>query len=351
LGNAVCDSLAHHRGLLGAIRGAQPPSKNGFSHANRCRNPEMAEDLFWKLAEHLSSQQGTFGLGRDRRGLPRRFKRSVYVVDSTTIQLVANCMPWAKHKRRKAAAKCHLRLDMGSMLPAFVVVDSARDSDPVRAYELCAGLREGEIVVFDKAYVDFKHLIQLDQRGVCWVTRSRGNMAAEVLKKRPCQRQDVILADEEVLLSNPKTLKHYSQPLRRVRAKVKLKGVWTEMTFITNNLHWAASSVCDLYKSRWNVEVFFKELKQNLNVCDFLGHNANAVRWQLWTALIVHLLLRYQAHLHDWSFAFARICTVIRGVLWDRLDLDALLKGYGSADGDIRLLARADQAYLPGFFG
>jgi hypothetical protein len=100
----------------------------------------------------------------------RRFRRAIHVVDSTTIQLVASCMDWAKHRCRKAAAKCHLRLDLHSFLPRFAIIDTARENDAKRSRELCAGIRAGEIVVFDKAYVDFAHLFDLLQRGVFWVT-------------------------------------------------------------------------------------------------------------------------------------------------------------------------------------
>ena len=163
--NDVCDALRLHSGPLSAIRGATAPKRNTLSHANRQRDPAMAENLFWQTLEHL---QGLCpGFGRRRR--PRfafRFKRMIHLVDSTTIQLVANCMDWAKHRRRKAAAKCHLRLNLQSFLPRFAIVDTARHSDAKKARELCAGLLAGEIVIFDKAYLDLLHLFELFKRGV-----------------------------------------------------------------------------------------------------------------------------------------------------------------------------------------
>jgi hypothetical protein len=108
--NDVCDDLRSHSGALSTLRGAGPPSRNGLSHANRERNADMAEELFWSTLRHLQSQAPAFGIGRQYVGFPRRFKRTINVVDSTTITLVANCMDWAKHRRRKAAAKCHMRL-------------------------------------------------------------------------------------------------------------------------------------------------------------------------------------------------------------------------------------------------
>ena len=108
--NDVCDSLGYHSGALSSIRDATPPSRNGLSHANRVRDAKMAEDLFLKMHDHLHRICPGFGIGVG--GLPRRFKRTINMVDSTTIQLVANCMNWGRHRRQKAAAKCHVRLDL-----------------------------------------------------------------------------------------------------------------------------------------------------------------------------------------------------------------------------------------------
>ena len=157
----------------------------------------MAERLFWAVLEHLRTLQPCFGTGRRFRGLPRRFKRVIHVVDSTTIQLIASCLDWAKHRRRKAAAKCHLRLDLQSLLPRFAIVDTARDNDAVRAREVCAGIRAGEIVIFDRAYVDFPHLFALLLRGAFWVTRTKENVQLRVVKKRLRRPQGRILRDSE----------------------------------------------------------------------------------------------------------------------------------------------------------
>jgi len=126
--NNVCDGLRIHKGKLGAIRGATPPARNTLSHANKVRSSEMAEDLFWSTLDHLKTICPSFG-GRTYKGLPRRFKRVIHAVDSSTIQLVANCMDWAKHRRQKAAAKLHMRLDLQSFLPKFAIVDTAKHND------------------------------------------------------------------------------------------------------------------------------------------------------------------------------------------------------------------------------
>ena len=148
--NDICDTLQNHSGVLTTIREATPPSRNGFSHANRNRNADMAEDLFWKVFEHLEKiSPGFRQQGRKYCAIPQRFKRIINVVDSTTIQLVANCMDWAKHRRRKAAAKMHLRLDLHSFLPSFVLVKAASSNDAKEARAVCTGIAAGEIPLFD----------------------------------------------------------------------------------------------------------------------------------------------------------------------------------------------------------
>ncbi len=137
--NDICNGLRHHVGWLARIRGATPPSRNGFSHANKVRDAGMAEKLFWSVLEHLRNLQPRFGIGAGRKGLAYRFTPTIHVVDSTTIQLIASCLSWAKHRRRKAAAKCHLRLDLQSLLPRFAIADTARDNCNARAREVCAG--------------------------------------------------------------------------------------------------------------------------------------------------------------------------------------------------------------------
>lgn len=346
--NDVCDALRHHVGWLARIRGATAPSRNGLSHANKHRDAVMAEKLFWQVLAHLQSIQPAFGTGRRFRGLTGRFKRAIHVVDSTTIQLVASCLDWAKHRRRKAAAKCHLRLDLQSLLPRFAIVDTARDNDNARAREVCAGIRAGEIVIFDRAYVDFAHLFGLLLREVFWVTRTKENLKFRVVKKRLHAPLGKLLRDDEVVLTNPKSRGEYPNRLRRVTALVELDGQETVMEFLTNNFQWSPATVADLYRSRWQIEVFFKQIKQTLQLCDFMGHSANAVRWQVWTALLLFVLLRFQAFLHSWPHSFTRLFTLLRALVWDRFDLHLLLDFYGTAGERWRMCAQPQLAYLPG---
>lgn len=344
--NDVCDGLQLQAGPLGALRGATAPSRNGFFHANRQRPAVMAEKLFWATLEHLKTQSPGFGAGRPR-GPAFRFKTPIHLVDSTVMELVANCVDWARHRRRKAAAKTHLRLNFQSLLPEWVVVDTAAEHDNERARELCAWLRPGEIVVFDKAYIDFLHLRQLDQWGIFWVTRAKENMAYTVVEKRPPAKDPRILRDEIIVLKDP--VRQAPEKMRRVVARVEVDGREREMTFLTNHLQWSARSVADLYRCRWDIEVFFKQIKQTLQLADFLGHNANAVQWQVWTALLTYVLLRYLSHLSRWAHSFTRLFAIVRAALWQKFDLHKLLERYGTAGGHFRHLARPAQAYFAGF--
>ena len=346
--NDVCDSLRIHCGPLSAVRGATPPSRNNLSHANKRRPAELAEQLFWAMLAHLQALAPGFGSGGTGRRLASRFKAPIHAVDSTVIELVAACTGWAEHRRRKAAAKCHLRIDVRHQLPRMAVIDTAREHDESRARELCAALAAGEIVLFDKAYVDFAHLYELDQRGVFWVTRPKASMAYRVVKKRLRQPQGRILRDDEIVLTVFRTGRKYPQRLRLVEAEVEIDGQWRTMTFITNNLDWAPSSVAELYRCRWQIEVFFKQIKQTLQLSDFLGNSANAVRWQVWTALLCYVLLRFLAHLSRWSSSFIRLWALTRSVLWQHLDLRRLLERHGTAAGSFRYLARPEELWLPG---
>ena len=346
--NDVCDALKNHAPKLLRIRDAVAPSKNALSHANRERDGAMAEALFWALLNNLTAAFPKFG-GQKFKGLPRRFKRAVHAVDSSTIQLVANCIDWARHRRRKAAAKLHLRLNVQSFLPAFAIVDTAAHSDSKRAREVCAGLDAGEIAVFDRAYVDFAHLWDLTLRGVFWVTRAKSNMLYRVKKRLLKKQTGKILRDDIITLVGVGMSEKYPQPLRLVRALVEVDGVEREMVFLTNNLEWAASSIAELYQSRWQIEVFFKEIKQTLQLCDFLGHNRNAVLWQVWTALILYVLLRFLAYSNSWRHGFKRFFCLLRASVWDGVSVTSLATLCGTAGGGPPLRAAPEQLYLHGF--
>jgi hypothetical protein len=346
--NDVCDALGLHSGPLSSLRGATPPTRNNLSHSNKVRPAAMAEKLFWAVFEHLGNLSPQFVSGKAGKRFARKFKRTIHLVDSTTIPLIASCMDWAKHRRRKAAAKCHLRLDLQSFLPRFAIVDTAKHNDAKRARELCAGIKAGEIVIFDKAYVDFSHLADLCQRLVFWVTRAKENLSYKVVRRYQKKAKGKILRDDLIQLKTPASRQDYPELMRRIVALVEVDGREMEMVFLSNNLEWSAESIVELYRCRWQIEVFFKQIKQTLQLTDFLGTSANAVRWQIWTALLVYLLLRYVSFLSQWSHSFSRLFTLIRTCLWKKWDLLSVTNIYGTADGHFRYLAQPEQAYLPG---
>jgi len=344
--NDGCDSLRLHSGPLSSLRAATPPSRNNLSHASRHRPALLAETLFWSVLGHWQSLAPGFARGRSR--LMHRFKASIHVVDSTVLALIASCVSWAGHRRRKAAAKCHLRMDLRSQLPRFAIIDTARENEARRARELCAAIRAGEMVIFDKAYVDFAPLLDLAVRGVFWVTRARDDFRRRVAERRLKKPEGQILCDDLVRPAGGLSRRKYPAVLRPVIALVEVDGQERAMVFITNHVSWAASSVAGLYRCRWQIECFFKQIKQTLQGGDFLGNSANAVRWQLWSALLCYVLLRFLAHVSRWAHSFTRLWAVCRSALWQRLDLRALLERYGTAGGDFQCLGQPEQAWLPG---
>ena len=348
--NDVCDWLRLKARAIAAY-GLTPPSRNNLSHANKERDARFTELVFWSTLAHLHQRDRSFGgqrPGGGSRKLLHRFKVKVHAVDSTVMELVANCMSWAKHRRRKAAAKMHMRLSLNSFLPTFAIVGSASEHDNKRARELCAGLQDGEVVVFDKAYVDFAHLHDLDLRGVQWVTRAKDNFRYRTVRNLPVFKGGNIVKDQIVKLTGAKWKALDGWTLRRVEAWVEVEGKMRLMVFITNNVEWSARSVCDLYRARWDIEVFFKQVKQTLKFGDFLGHNANAIRWQVWTALLVYVLLRFAAHMSQWGHSFTRLFAVVRAAMWERLDLLGVLRSYGTAGGSLTMLGSPQTSWLPG---
>ena len=182
----------------------------------------------------------------------------------------------------------------------------------------------------DSGYIDFEHLYDLEVRGVVWVTRAKENLQYEVVETYPVKVGGKVVSDELVGLENPASRKAYPELMRRIVAWVEVDGQDRLMTFLTNQLTWCPESVAELYRCRWQIEVFFKQIKQTLQLADFLGTSANAVRCQVWTALLVYLLLRYLAFLSNWAHSFSRLFAVVRTCLWRKWDLLKLLARFGT---------------------
>ena len=181
------------------------------------------------------------------------------------------------------------------------------------------------------------------------MSRAKDNMQYRVTERLKTTDNPRILSDELIELTVFNSRRDYPQLLRRVVALVEIDGEDVEVVFLSNHLAWSAWTVAELYRCRWDIEVFFKEIKQTLQLADFLGHNANAVRWQIWIGLLVHLLLRYLAYLHSWAHSFTRLFTVVRAGLWRCWHLGELLDRYGTAKPSGRIQATPELAYLPGF--
>ena len=342
--NDICDSLRLHSGYLSQIRDCTPPSRNGLAHANATRDAAMAEELFWGTFDDIRRRHPAFMNGSRRYpGLPHRFKRAIHVVDSTTIQLIAKCLDWARHRRQKAAAKMHLDLDLRSFLPNLAVIGPAKDSDAKMAREVCAPIRAGEIVVFDRAYVDFGHLHDLTMRGVTWVTRYKEGILHDIVGQQLSQeemgqarhmrdkgifrgQQPIVLSDRMIKLTGEETARKHPENVRMVVARMLVDGKPCEMAFLSNNLQWSPYSICDLYRARWGIETFFKEIKQTLQLADFMGTGENAIKWQIWTALLAYLLLRLIGWLAGWRQSFRRLFTLIKGMIWSRRNLVLLIE-------------------------
>jgi hypothetical protein len=202
--------------------------------------------------------------------------------------------------------------------------------------------------LFDKAYINFLHIFSLDRRGVHWVTRAKDNMAYTVKKKLLKKPTGKILRDNLILLKSPKSRHQYPDTFRRVEMLVELDGKESVMVFITNNTALVASSVGALYKSSWGIEVFFKQIRQTLCISGFLGKCKHAIRWQLWAALLRYLLLRHHGQQSNWPHSFSRLFTILRGLLWDKVNIVKLREHYGTTSGRWRMRAPPETTYLPG---
>lgn len=348
--NEICDAEEVHRKKLFRIRGMLPARRNTLSNANRTRDPCVAEKLFWRVYASLQASDRAFFRQAPKGRLARFRTRRIFAADSTTLQLSLNSIDWAKHRRRKAAAKLHMRCDVATRLPVFACVTSAKMADCRAMATLCDGLKAGDIAIFDRAYNDFGALWSLEAKLAFFVVREKTRMLYKVVKRQA--KSDLptdVFSDEEIRLTGIQTRNKYPETLRRIRARVEVDGKTKELVFLTNNMDWSASTIAELYRARWQVELLFKELKQTLQLRDFYGENENAVKWQIWTALLAHLLLRYMAWRSKWRGSYTRFAGVVRAALWERTDLMKLLEFYGTAPPPNGMAWDEKAPCLPGF--
>jgi hypothetical protein len=287
----------NHLGISGA------PSKSNLSYANAHRPAALYEDMFWSMLERFRVQ------GRiDGPAHTFRFKNKLLSLDSTTISLCLELFPWAQFRRAKGGVKAHVLLDHDDYMPCFVHITPARIHDAKILPKL--QLNAGSIVVMDRAYNDYKHFARWVEQGVYFVTRIKDNAVYRVVERRTPPQNRNILSDEIIEFANEDAWEKCPHRLRRI-------VVWDEknereIVLLTNHLSFGATTIADIYKERWQIELFFKSLKQNLKIKSFVGTSENALRIQIWTALIALLLLKWLHHLSKARWSFPNLASMLR---------------------------------------
>ena len=271
---------------------------HGFSRARSARDV-IAERCFastadaneardWRIyaefAQRLIAQARRLYADED---LGLDLKNSVYALDSTTVDLCLSVFPWAHFRTTKSAVKMHTLLDLRGNIPTFIHISDGKMHD-VNVLDLLLA-EPGAIYVMDRGYVDFSRLYALHQAGAFFVTRAKSNMDWRRLSSAPSDRANGIICDQMIALAGAQTSQHYPEHLRRIRFKDAKTG--KTLVFITNNRTLPAATICALYKSRWQVELFFKWIKQHLRIKRFFGTSENAVKTQIWIAVSVYVLV------------------------------------------------------------
>jgi len=250
---------------------------------------------------------------------PFRFKNKLLSLDATVIDLCAEMFPWAVFRRAKGAVKLHFTLDHDGYLPTFLVITDGKHHEGPMAREQT--FSAGTILVFDKGYIDYAWLAHLHRSGVMFVTRFKANTDYRVVERASVPSRGGILADERITLEGPKTRTKYPAdvPLRRVVVHVADRE--EPLVFLTNQVHWGPTTIARIYKDRWQIELFFKALKQNLRVKTFVGTSRNALHIQIWTALIALLLLKYLQLKATFGWSLSNLVALLRMNLFAYRDL------------------------------
>jgi putative transposase len=292
--------------------GVRPVARSSLSRVNAEQPYTLYEALFAELYQ------------RCRRLAPRhgfRFKNKLYSLDSSLIDLSLAVFPWAHYALGKAAMKLHVGLDHDGFLPAFAAVTESKVND--LAYARSLRLARGSIVVFDKGYSDYAWLKALDDAGVFFVTRARANIDATAVEERTPPRGSGVTSDRSVRLDGKRPQAMNMPGLRAIGFTCPETG--RNYVFLTNIFHLSARTIADLYKQRWQVELFFKWLKQNLKMRGFLGTTRNAVLTQIWVALCIALLLAYLKFVTRIDLGTQAILRLLQLNLFVRRDLFELL--------------------------
>jgi hypothetical protein len=312
----ICNGLACCMGKLVHLGIDVAPNKSTLSYANRHRPAALYEELFYTA---LGRFRGQGGLGERKRKF--RFKNKLLSLDSTTISLCLELFPWAKFRRAKGGVKAHVLLDHDDYMPSYVLITEARRSDVKMAESF--PINPGSIVAMDRGYNDYGLFGQWTERQIHFVTRLKDNAAYEVVDEAAVPANRNILSDQLIQFTGDKARRDCPFPLRRV-------VVWDtkgqrEIELLTNLMEFGATTIAAIYKDRWEIELFFKALKQNLKVKSFVGTSENALRIQIWTALIAILLLKWVHHLSKARWSLSNLASMLRLNLFTYRDLNAWL--------------------------
>ena len=299
----ICNGLSCCLGKLVHLGINKPPPRSTLSYANAHRPAALFEDLFWTALKRFRGQ-GCLG----HRKAKFRFKNKLLSMDSTTISLCLSMFPWAKFRRAKGGVKVHVLLDHDDYMPRFVHITEGKQND-IRVARLLR-LTPGSIVALDRAYSDFKLLGSWTAKGIFFVTRPKSNLLYEVIEDYRVPKNRNILEDQDIRLTSVKARKACPNTLRRI-------VVWDsenerEIVLLTNHLNFGATTIASIYKERWEIELFFKALKQNLKVKTFIGTSENALAIQIWTALIAILILKWLHFLSKAGWSLSNLASMLR---------------------------------------
>ena len=293
--------------------GIEAPARSSLSYANAHRPWELFQQVFYGLYERVAASV--------RAPRKFRFKNKLVSLDSTVIDLCLSMFDWAKFRRTKGAVKLHLVLDHDGYLPCFGLITEGSVHDVKVAQQI--HFAPGTIVVDDRAYNDYRLFAKWTDAGVFFVTRMKDNAQFEVIEQREPPQNRGILCDQTIELSGVGAREKCVRRLRRIEALREDTG--ETLVFLTNHHGLGASTIAAIYKDRWAIELFFKALKQNLKIKTFVGTSANAVRTQIWTALISMLLLRYLQLSSRFGWSLANLVALLRMNLFTHRDLWAWL--------------------------
>jgi hypothetical protein len=293
--------------------GIEAPARSSLSYANRHRPWQLYEQVFYQLLERVRSSITTKH--------KFRFKNKLVSLDSTVIDLCVSMFDWAKFRRTKGAVKLHLVLDHDGYLPCFGVITEGKVHDVKVAHQLT--FAPGTVVVDDRGYNDYRLFARWTEQEIFFVTRMKDNAQFEVVQEHEPPQNRGILADQTIRLTGVGAQDKCPHLLRRVKAVRADTG--DILVFLTNHHQLGASTVAAIYKERWQIELLFKALKQNLKIKTFIGTSANAVKTQIWCALISMLLLRYLQLRSRFGWSLSNLVALLRMNLFTHRDLQAWL--------------------------